>query len=154
MAQREYLLTPEGFAKLKEELEYLKTVRRQEVAERIQGTLKRGYSEQDAEYEDAKREQAFVEGRILTIETMLKNAVIIQPEKADIVRLGSKVTVITQDGKPSQFTIVGSAEANPTEGKISNQSPVGQALLGKKVGDEVEVKVPAGTLRFLIIEIG
>lgn len=150
---QQYHLTPEGYAKLREELNYLKTVRRKEVTERIQGTLKKGYSEQDAEYEDAKREQAFVEGRILTLETILKNAVIIQQEKADVVKLGSKVTVVTQDGKPAQFVIVGSAEADPTKGKISYLSPVGQALLGKKVGDEVEIKVPAGILRYLIAEI-
>jgi len=153
MAQKEFLLTPEGKAKLEEELYHLKAVRRQEVAEKIQRAIERGGTDHNAEYEDAKNEQAFVEGRILTLENLLKNAVVVAPEKGDRVRIGSRVSVLTQDGKPETFTIVGVAEADPAQGKISHQSPVGRALMGKKAGDEVEVKVPAGTVRFIITGI-
>lgn len=153
MAQKEFLITPEGKAKLEEELHHLKSVRRQEVAEKIQRAIERGGTDHNAEYEDAKNEQAFVEGRILTLENLLKNAVVVTPEKGDRVKIGSRVSVLTQDGKPETFTIVGVAEADPSQGKISHQSPVGQALLGKRVGDEVEVKVPAGTLRFTVTGI-
>lgn len=153
MPQKLYHLTSEGVEKLQKELEHLKTVRRPEVAAKIQRAIERGSTDHNAEYEDAKNEQAFVEGRLLTLETMLNNAVVIQPEKAGYVKLGSKVTVHTQDGKPDRFTIVGSAEVNPSQGKISYHSPVGQALLNKKVGDEVAVQAPGGNLRFLITQI-
>jgi transcription elongation factor GreA len=155
MAQKEIFLTPEGLAKLQEELDYLRTVRRQEVAEKIQRAKELRSAVNTPEYEEAKNEQGFVEGRILVIERTIKNAVIIHHEAApsDLVQLGSMVMVRHQDGGEEYFTIVGSAEANPSEGKISNVSPVGKALLGKRVGDEVEVAVPAGELKMRIVEI-
>jgi len=153
MPERENFLTPEGLAKIEEELEYLRTVRRQEVAERIQKAKELRSTVTSPEYEDAKNEQGFVEGRILELERIIKNAVIIHPEAADLIQLGSRVTVRHQDGSEEHYTIVGSAEVDPSEGKISNESPVGKALLGKRVGDEVEVTVPAGVLKMTITEI-
>ena len=154
MAQKEVFLTPEGLEKLKTELEHLRSVRRQEVADQIHRAKELGGTVDNAEYDDAKNEQAFVEGRILTLEKMIKNASIIQ-EKApsSSVRLGSKVTVRSKGGEKENYAIVGSAEANPSEGKISNESPVGKALMGKRVGDEVEVRAPAGTRKMKIIAI-
>ena len=153
MPERENFLTPEGLTKLEEELEYLRTVRRQEVAERIQKAKELRSTVTSPEYEDAKNEQGFVEGRILELERIIKNAVIIHPEAADLVQLGSRVTVRHQDGSDEQYTIVGSVEVDPGEGKISNESPVGKSLLGKRVGDEVEVTVPAGVFKMTITEI-
>jgi len=153
MPERENFVTPEGLAKLEEELEYLRTVRRQEVAEKIQQAKELRSAVNSPEYEDAKNEQGFVEGRILALEKLIKNAVIIHHEAADWVELGSKVTVRHQDGGEEDYTIVGSAEADPAGGKISNVSPVGKALLGKRVGDEVEVAVPAGVLKVQIVGI-
>jgi transcription elongation factor GreA len=155
MAQKEVFLTPEGLEKLKAELEYLRSVRRQQVADQIHRAKELGGTVDNAEYDDAKNEQAFVEGRILTLEKMLKNASIIHEEKGSStsVKLGSKVTVRSKDGGKEYYTIVGSAEANPAEGKISNESPVGKALMGKKIGDEVEVQAPAGSVKFKIVAI-
>lgn len=156
MPQKQVFLTPEGLAKLAAELEHLQTVRRHEVAQRIQQSKELAGTANNAEYEDAKNEQAFVEGRILTLETIIKNATIIQAGKSppDIVQIGSSVTVLTQDGEQEHYVIVGSAEANPKQGKISNESPVGHALLGKRIGEEVEVQVPAGSLKLAIVGIG
>ena len=153
MAEKGNFLTPEGLAKLEEELQYLRTVRRQEVAEKIQKAKELRSTVSSPEYEDAKNEQGFVEGRILELERIIKNAVIIHPEAADLVQLGSKVTVRHQDGSEEHYTIVGSIEVNPGKGKISNESPVGKALLDKRVGDEVKVTVPAGVLKLTITEI-
>ncbi len=155
MAQKETFLTLEGLEKLKAELEHLETVRRPQVAEQISRAKELGGTVDNAEYDDAKNEQAFVEGRILTLESMLKNATLIKEEKSpsSFVRLGSKVRVRNQDGEEENYTIVGSAEASPSDGKISNESPVGSALLGKRVGDEVEAQAPAGTLKLKVIAI-
>jgi len=153
MSEREIFLTPEGLAKLEEELEYLRTVRRPQVAEKIQRAKELRSAVNSPEYEDAKNEQGFVEGRIVALEKIIKNAVIIHPKAADLVEVGSRVTVRLQDGSEENYTIVGSAEVNPDEGRISNVSPVGKALLGKRVGDEVQVKVPAGVLKMKIIGI-
>ena len=155
MTEKEVFLTPEGLKKFTDELDYLLSTRRHEVAEQIHKAIESGSTVNNAEYDDAKNEQAFVEGRILTLETMIKNAKIIDAEdkKHDRVKLGSKVTVRVQDGVNEQYTIVGSVEANPAEGKISNESPIGQALIGKKVGSKVQVQVPSGALVFSIIEI-
>jgi transcription elongation factor GreA len=155
MAQKETFLTPEGLEKLKAELEHLQSVRRPQVAEQIHKAKELGGTVDNAEYDDAKNEQAFVEGRILTLEGMIKSATLIQEEKSPskYVKLGSKVTVRNQDGEEEQYVIVGSAEASPAEGKISNESPVGSALLGKKVGNEVEAQVPAGTLKLKVVSI-
>ena len=155
MPQKEYFFTPEGLARLEAELEHLRNARRQEVAEKLQRAKEMGGTANNAEYEDAKNEQAFVEGRILTVENMVKHAVVSTPDRANPrVEFGDRVTLRNQDGKPEVYIIVGSAEANPNEGRISNQSPVGQALLGKRVGDEVEIAVPAGVLKLIITEIG
>lgn len=156
MAEKEVLLTPEGLQKLEEELEHLKSVKRREVAERIKLAISYGDISENSEYEDAKNEQAFIEGRIMTLEKMLRNARIIQDDDVDtdVVSIGATVTVKDIEFDESvQYTIVGSAEADPGSNKISNESPVGRALLGKGVGSTVEVAVPAGTLQFQILEI-
>lgn len=155
MSPKEVYLTPEGLEKLKAELDHLRTVRRQEVASRIQKAKELASPVDNAEYEEAKNEQAFVEGRILQLEKMVKNASIIRAEEAasDTVILGSRVTVRDQDGEERDYAIVGSAEADPTEGRISNESPVGRALLGRRAGDEVQVQAPARVLKFVIVKI-
>ncbi|MBM3148408.1 MAG: transcription elongation factor GreA [Chloroflexi bacterium] len=154
MSQKKILVTEEGLSKLKAELEHLVSVKREEVAAKIKRAREMGGTENNAEYEDAKNEQAFVEGKILMLENTLKNAIVIEAAVVPgVVELGDKVLIQNQDGKIDQFTIVGSAESNPANGKISNESPVGRALLGKKVGNEVEVQTPAGKLKLLIIEV-
>jgi transcription elongation factor GreA len=147
-------VTPEGLKKLEDELEHLRTVKRQEVAQRLHEAMEDGELIENAEYEAAKNEQAFVEGRILELEHMLAQAQVIEPGKSTgVVGIGSTI-VIQEDGKPSEtYTIVGAAEANPRDGLISNESPMGQALLDHKVGDDVDVRAPAGTLRFRIVKI-
>ena len=137
-------LSREGEAALRAELEQLVNVRRTEVAARIHDAKEHGDLSENAEYEEAKNEQAFVEGRIQTLEGMLKTAVIIENSGTEHVALGSVVTVESLDGEET-FTIVGSAEARPADAKISNESPVGRALLGKKPGETVVVKLPNGT---------
>ncbi len=155
MPHKEVYLTPEGLEKLKAELEHLHTVRRPQVAEQIHRAKELGGTVDNAEYDDAKNEQAFVEGRILTIENMIQYAVLIQEEKSPSgkVHLGSKVTVRGQDGESENYTVVGSAETDPSEAKISNESPVGSALLGKKVGDKVKVETPAGVIKLEVTKI-
>jgi transcription elongation factor GreA len=147
-------LTREGLKKLEEELEHLRTVRRAQVAERLHNAQEDGELIENAEYEDAKNEQAFVEGRILTLEAMLSNAVIIKDNGPEgVVALGSKITVKENGGRPEVYMLVGAAEASPKEGRISNESPLGRALLGRRVGDEVKVNAPAGTLSFRVVAI-
>lgn len=155
MAEKPIFLTPAGRAKLEAELDQLKTVRRSEVAERIHSAKEEGDIMENAAYDEAKNEQAFVEGRILTLEQMLKNAVMINETRAsDFVGIGSYVTVVERgDADDEMYQIVGSAEADPTRGRISNESPVGRALLGKRVGDEVQVKIPDGVRHLKITEI-
>ena len=156
MAEKPVPLTKEGMSKLQEELDFLVTVRRAQIARRIQEAKELTSAQNNAEFDDAKNEQAFVEGRILTLERIIQNSTLIDEEEAhhsSRVRLGSTVTVATQNGQEEQYTIVGSAEANPNKGRISNESPVGKALLNKRVGDEVKAKVPAGTIHFTIIAI-
>lgn len=155
MAEKPIFLTPEGRTKLEAELEQLKTVRRAEVAERIHSAKEEGDIMENSAYDEAKNEQAFVEGRIMTIEQMLKNAVMIDATRATgIVGIGSYVTVLERGEKDDEiFQIVGSAEADPTKGRISNESPVGRALLGKRVGDEVQIKIPDGIRYLKITEI-
>jgi transcription elongation factor GreA len=149
-------LTKDGLAKLEQELDHLKTVRRPQVAERIHQAKELASTQNNAEYDDAKNEQAFVEGRILTIEKLIQNSSVIDEEEAhhaNRVQIGSNVTVVGGDGKEEKYTIVGTAEADPKTGKISNESPVGRALLGKRVGDEVQVSVPKGITRFTVSSI-
>jgi transcription elongation factor GreA len=153
MVSKPVPLTREGLAKLERELEYLRTVRRQEVTDRIHQAKELASTQNNAEYDDAKNEQAFVEGRILTLEKMIQNAVIIEEHHSSRVELGSKVSVVAAGSKEEHYTIVGSAEASPKDGRISNESPVGRALLGKSVGEEVQVQVPAGVLRLTITAI-
>ena len=147
-------LTKEGLEKLQKELEHLLTVRRAELAQRIHDAKELVGAQNTPEYEDARNEQAFVEGRILELENVIQNAVIIEEaHDRQRVSLGATVTVLNHKGQREQYTIVGSAEADPKAGKISNESPVGAALLGKAVGDEVLVNAPAGTLRWTIVQI-
>lgn len=154
MAAQTTFLTPEGLKKLEEELEYFRTVRRQEVAQRLRAVLEEQDILENAEYEDAKNEQAFVEGRILTLEDILGNVAIIEEGgPADRVGIGNRVTVAEEDGEPETYHIVGSVEADPKRGRVSNQSPLGRALLGHRVGDEVIINVPDGVLRFRITAI-
>jgi len=154
MAVQTTFLTPEGLKKLEEELEYSRTVRRQDVAQRLRAVLQEQDILENAEYEDAKNEQAFVEGRILTLEEILKNVAIIEEGgPTDRVGIGSRVTVAEEDGEPETYHIVGSVEADPKRGRVSNQSPLGKALLGHRVGDEVIVNVPDGVICFRITAI-
>ncbi len=149
-------MTKEGLAKLEQELEHLKHVRRPEVAERIRQSKELASTQNNAEYDDAKNEQAFVEGRILTLEKLIQDAQIIDEEEAHHatqVQIGSTVSVVGSDNKIQQFTIVGAPEADPKQGKISHESPVGRALLGKRVGDEVQVDAPKGVMRFTVTKI-
>ena len=139
-------LSKDGLEKLRAELEEMVTVKRPEVANRIHDAKEHGDLSENAEYEDAKNEQAFVEGRIQTLEALIKNATLIdENHSTDHVQIGSTVSVESGDGKET-FTIVGSTEAKPAEGRISNESPVGRALLGKKKGEKVVVKVPGRRL--------
>jgi transcription elongation factor GreA len=148
-------LTREGLKKLQEELEYLRTTKRQEVAERLHAAMDEGDIDENAEYDEAKNEQAFVEGRILTLEAMLKNYVLIEEtaKETDEVSLGSVVTVAEGDNPLEKYHIVGAAEADPSKGRISNESPLGRALIGRRVGDTVQVSAPAGLLTFRIVKI-
>jgi transcription elongation factor GreA len=149
-------LTPEGLKKLEEELIFLRTVRRAQVAERLHNAQEDGELIENAEYEDAKNEQAFLEGKILSLEAMLSNAVLISKEKGTdgVVRLGSKVTIKeVGGGKPEVYQLVGAAEANPKDGRISNESPIGKALLGRKIGDEIKVNAPSGTIPFRVVAV-
>jgi transcription elongation factor GreA len=147
-------LTKEGLDKLQKELDYLLTVRRAQVAQRIHDAKELVGAQNTPEYEDARNEQAFVEGRILTLENVIQNAEIIEEaHDHQRVNLGSTVTILNHKGAKDHYTIVGSAEADPKAGRISNESPVGVALLGKGVGDEVQVNAPAGVLRWTILEI-
>ena len=147
-------VTADGLKKLEEELETLRTVKRAEVAQRLHEAMEDGELIENAEYEAAKNEQAFVEGRILELEHMIAQAQIIQPKKSGgVVRIGNTVVVQEGSNPPETYTIVGAAEANPKDGLISNESPLGQALLERKIGDEVDVKAPAGVLRFKIVKM-
>ena len=154
--EKEVLLTQEGFDKLEVELEKLKTVKRKEVAERIKQAIAYGDISENAEYDEAKNEQAFIEGRIVTIENMLRNAKIIKDEDREEgkVSLGSKVKVLDVEfNEEVTYKIVGSAEADPLEDLISNESPLGMVLLNKTIGEEVEVEAPAGKFKYKILDI-
>src|SRR3990172_6190767 len=154
MPAKQVPLTQEGLTKLQGELDQLLTVRRAEVAQRIHDAKELVGAQNTPEYEDARNEQAFVEGRILTLENVIQNAVIIE-ESHDHqrVNLGSTVTVLNHKGERDNYTIVGSAEADPKAGRISNESPVGLALLGKGLGDKVQINAPAGALSWTVLEI-
>jgi transcription elongation factor GreA len=156
MAEKAVPMTKDGIQKLEKELDHLRNVRRHEVAGRIHEAKELASAQNNAEYEEAKNEQAFVEGRIMTLEHLLQNASVIDEEaahRASHVQVGSKVSAKGEDGKKVEYTIVGAAEAQPTNGLISNESPVGRALLGKRVGDEVQISVPKGVFRLTITRI-
>lgn len=155
-AEKVFPMTQAGKEKLEQELEYLKSVKRKEVVERIKIARSFGDLSENSEYDSAKEEQAFVEGRITTLENMIRNAKIIEGGElaGDSVNLGSSVTFIElPDGEEETYTIVGSAEADPFEGKISNDSPIAKSLIGKKVGDQVSVQTPGGEMSVRIVSI-
>ncbi|MCH7492008.1 transcription elongation factor GreA [Patescibacteria group bacterium] len=153
MNNQNTFITKEGLAKIKKELNDLKDVKRRDIAERIREAKELGDLSENAEYTEAKNDQSFIEGRILEIESILKSATIIKEASSKgQIEVGSKIKI--QDGKETKsYFIVGSNEADPAQGKISNESPLGQAFLGKKKGDIVEIKVPQGTKKFEIIAI-
>jgi transcription elongation factor GreA len=158
MAERPTFLTFEGMQRIEQELDFLRTVRRQQVAHRLHEAMEGGDIQENAEYEDARNERAFVEGRILELETILSNAVLIEERSgpSDSVGLGSHVTVVEVDGSegdPEQYHVVGSAEADPVAGRISNESPLGRVLMGAQVGDVVTVNAPDGLINFKIVAI-
>mgnify|MGYP001214634060 CR=1 FL=1 len=149
--QKDVILTPEGLEKLKQEIEYLSTIKRREVAERIKEAREFGDISENSEYDDAKNEQAMLESRIAALEEKLRSASVIDASELspDVVRVGSNVHVTDEKGKKLQYTIVGSTEADPSANKLSNESPVGKALVGRKKGDAVIVHLPNGKQREL-----
>lgn len=154
--EKVFPMTKDGKEKLEKELEYLKSVRRKEVVERIKVARSFGDLSENSEYDSAKEEQAFVEGRITTLENMIRNAKIIEDDElnSDLATLGKTVTFVElPDGDEETYTIVGSAEADPFEGKISNDSPIAKSLIGQKVDDEVTVQTPGGEMRVRIVSI-
>jgi transcription elongation factor GreA len=154
--EKEFPMTKEGKEKLEQEIEYLKAVKRKEVVERIKIARSFGDLSENSEYDSAKEEQAFVEGRITTLENMIRNAKIIVEDATnpDTVTLGKSVTFIElPDGDEETYSIVGSAEADPFEGKISNDSPIAKSLIGNKVGDTVTVSTPGGDMTVKIVAI-
>jgi transcription elongation factor GreA len=152
MNNKPVYVTAEGLEKLKAELNQLITVDRPRVAARIHDAKLDGDISENAEYEDAKQEQSFLEGRIATLESQLRNAEVIEAGNGDKVSIGSKVVIKGADGEET-FTIVGSAEASPRDGRISNESPVGAALMGRKKGDKVTVQAPAGPVSYTVVRV-
>lgn len=152
VTKNEFHLTSEGLMTLKTELKELTTTKRAEIAERLKEAKADGDLSENAMFDAARDEQSFVEGRIAEIEHILKHAVVIESKKNGAVALGSTVHVELEDGQV-QYKIVGSTEANPDEFKISNESPLGRALMGKKPGEEVQVEVPAGTMKYRITNV-
>ncbi len=150
-------LTKDGFKKLQVELEHLRSAKRQEVAERLHEAMEGGELIENAEYEAAKNEQAFVEGRIQELDALLASAHVIEDEhkgkRHDIISIGSKVTIKEGNYEAETFIIVGAVEANPRSGKISNESPIGKAILNHKAGETVKVEVPAGTYNVKILKV-
>jgi transcription elongation factor GreA len=159
MPEQVTFLTPNGYEKVRQNLEWLRNVRRPQIIKQLQEALEQASAQASAlenpDYEAAKNEQAFIEGRILQLEQILKTAVIIeQPLTREVIVLGSKVTVTEgEDGAAEQYSIVGSVEADPSRGFISNESPLGRALMGHKVGDRVLVRAPDGDIEFLITSV-
>ena len=150
-------LTKEGYQKLHDELEHLESVRRKEVAERLREAGESGLGDfvEDPEYEAAKNEQSFVEGRIRELQMLLSNAQLISKKKSKngVIEVGAAVTIKEGRYKPEEYIIVGAAEANPREGKISHVSPLGKAVMGKKEGDKVEVEAPSGSFSVRIVKV-
>lgn len=154
--EKKVVLTYDGLKKLEEELEELKVVKRKEVAEKIKEARGQGDLSENAEYDAAKEEQAEIEARIVQLEKMLRNAEVIDDDEvsSDVISVGSRVTLYDVEfEEETVYSIVGSAEANPMEGRISNESPVGKGLLGHKKGEIVTIEAPSGTIEFKILEI-
>lgn len=146
-------LTPEGETKLRAELAELTGPRRDEIAKRLRAAIQMGDLSENADYHKAKEDQAFLEGRIQEIETVLRTAVVVEKTDSDVVTVGSRVTVQEEDSDPETYDLVGVTEADPREGKISNESPIGSALMDHKVGDVVEAETPGGKIKFKILKI-
>lgn len=146
------IISREGLEKLKKELEFLKTEKRKEVAGRIKRALEQGDLSENAEYAEAKEEQAFTEGRIIELEEKIKNAEVIKNGKSETIKPGSRIRV-KFNGSEMNFEIVGASEADPSEGRISNESPIGSVLLDHKVGDKVEAETPSGKMQYEILKI-
>ena len=153
MTQPIQYLTPEGEAKLTAELADLTGPRREELAQRLRSAIQMGDLSENADYHKAKEDQAFLEGRIQEIEAVLRNAVIIEKKSSDKVEVGTTVTIQEGDFDPETFYVVGAKEADPRNGRISNESPIGAALMGHKVGETVEVQTPGGKMKFKILKI-
>ena len=153
MTQPIQYLTPEGEAKLTAELADLTGPRREELAQRLRSAIQMGDLSENADYHKAKEDQAFLEGRIQEIEAVLRNAVIIEKKSSDKVEVGTTVTIQEGDFDPETFYVVGAKEADPRNGRISNESPIGAALMGHKVGEPVEVQTPGGKMKFKILKI-
>lgn len=154
MAEKRVMLTEDGYNKLVEKLNYLKSVRRIEIAERLKAAIALGDLSENSEYDDAKNEQAFLEGEIMDLEAKIRNSDIIRSGAGDVVQMGSKVKVKDLEfDEVETYMLVGSTEADPDEFKISNESPLGTAILGQKVGSVVDVHAPAGVIKYEIMEI-
>ena len=156
MSEQDVILTREGLEQLEQELEHLRTVKRTEVKERLKEAIALGDLSENSEYDDAKNEQAFMEGRILELEKMIRNAKIIEEgeQQADVIRVGSLVTVKDIEfDEITEYRLVGTVEADPMNNRISNESPVGRALLGHKAGEIIDVEVPAGIIQLEIVSI-
>jgi len=155
MSEQTQFLTPDGLAELERELDHLRTVRRKEAADLLNQVKELGTTVNNAEYDEVKRDQSYIEGRIKELENLLKHAKIVdhnlQPKGT--VGVGSHVVAMGSDGVEEHFAVVGHMEANPLEGKISNESPVGQALMGRKVGDKVQIKVPNGVITYTLTSV-
>ena len=152
MSQKTYL-TPEGEAKLKAELAELTGPRREDLSQRLRSAIQMGDLSENADYHKAKEDQAFLEGRIQEIEAVLRTAVIIEHKHSDTVNVGSHVTIQEEGFDPEIFYVVGAKEADPRNGKISNESPIGSALMNHKAGDTVEADTPGGKIKFKIIKV-
>ena len=153
MAQQQTYLTPEGEQKLKTELAELTGPRREELAQRLRSAIQMGDLSENADYHKGKEDQAFLEGRIQEIEYILRNATIIEKTNSDVVSVGSTVTVQEENYDPETYYVVGAKEADPRKGKISNESPIGRALIDHKVGEVVEAETPGGKVKFKILKI-
>ncbi len=153
---KQTVITDEGLRRLEEELEELKTVKRKDIAEKIKVALSFGDLSENSEYDEAKNEQAIIEGRIAEIENQLKNVQVLDESELtnETVRIGSKILIREQDsGEEETYKIVGSTEADPMQGRISDESPVGKAMLGHMAGDVVEVEIPSGAVKYVLVEI-
>jgi len=153
MTQPTHYLTPEGEAKLRAELKELTGPRREELAQRLRSAIQMGDLSENADYHKAKEDQGFLEGRIQEIEKILSTATIVEKKQSDVVEVGSKVTIQEEDYDPETFDLVGATEADPRNGKISNESPFGKALLGHKAGETVEAETPSGKVKLKILKI-